>query len=186
MLRSGFHYHSGLSKPDRAHGVLRSHVLRPYLEGGVEREHLGVGGEGGRVVRPGGRGHLPTVTVRVLATLRRFLREDRSWKGLRATDASASGSTLRRRLADWAQTGVLRHVHSMQVGMLRSQPNLARDLIVDNCSVRAKRGGDLTGPNPTDPPQCGALSAGPRRGPSITSRSAGTACRWPAWPRQPT
>jgi len=45
---------------------------------------------------------------------------------------------------------VLRHVHSMLVGMLRSQPDLARDLIVDSCSVRAKRGGDLTGPNPTD------------------------------------
>ena len=25
-----------------------------------------------------------------------------------------------------------------------------RDLILDSCSVRAKRGGDLTGPNPTD------------------------------------
>jgi hypothetical protein len=24
------------------------------------------------------------------------------------------------------------------------------DLILDSCSVRAKRGGDLTGPNPTD------------------------------------
>jgi len=27
--------------------------------------------------------------------------------------------TLRRRLADWARTGVLRHMHSMLVGMLR-------------------------------------------------------------------
>ncbi len=64
--------------------------------------------------------------------------------------AQASGSTLRQRLADWARTGVLRHVHSMLVGMLRGQPDLARDLIVDSCSVRSKRGGDLTGPNPTD------------------------------------
>ena len=30
--------------------------------------------------------------------------------------------------------------------MLRGDP----DLILDSCSVRAKRGGDLTGPNPTD------------------------------------
>jgi transposase len=30
--------------------------------------------------------------------------------------------------------------------MLRGHP----DLILDGCSVRAKRGGDLTGPNPTD------------------------------------
>ena len=100
--------------------------------------------------RDDGPGHPPTETVRVLATLRRFLREGTPWRSLRATDASASGFTLRRRLADWARTGVLRHVHSMLVGMLRSQPDLARDLIVDSCSARAKRSGDLTGPNPTD------------------------------------
>ena len=100
--------------------------------------------------RNGGRGHPPTETVRVLATLRRFLREGTPWRSLRATDAQASGSTLRRRLADWAQTDVLRHVHSMLVGMLRSQPDITLDLTVDSCSVRAKRGGDLTGPNPTD------------------------------------
>jgi hypothetical protein len=34
----------------------------------------------------------------------------------------------------------------MLVAMLRGDP----DLILDSCSVRAKRGGDLTGPNPTD------------------------------------
>ncbi len=100
--------------------------------------------------RDDGPGHPPTETVRVLATLRRFLREGTPWRSLRATETNASGSTLRRRLADWTRTGVLRHVHSMLVGMLRSQPDLARDLIVDSCSVRAKRGGDLTGPNPTD------------------------------------
>ena len=98
----------------------------------------------------GGRGHPPTETVRVLATLRRFLREGTPWRSLRAKGSQASGSTLRRRLADWAQAGVLRQVHSMLVGMLRGQPDLACDLIVDSCSVRAKRGGGLTGPNPTD------------------------------------
>jgi hypothetical protein len=35
---------------------------------------------------------------------------------------------------------------TLLVGMLRGRP----DLILDSCSVRAKRGGDLTGPNPTD------------------------------------
>ena len=34
----------------------------------------------------------------------------------------------------------------MLVAMLRGDP----DLILDSCSVRAKRDGDLTGPNPTD------------------------------------
>jgi transposase len=49
-------------------------------------------------------------------------------------------------LARWAETGLLARVHATLVGMLRGHP----DLILDTCSVRAKRGGDLTGPNPTD------------------------------------
>jgi hypothetical protein len=49
-------------------------------------------------------------------------------------------------LARWAGTGLLAKVHALLVGMLRGHP----DLILDTCSVRAKRGGDLTGPNPTD------------------------------------
>jgi hypothetical protein len=37
--------------------------------------------------------------------------------------------------------------------MTRSGPEAAAralDIVVDSCSVRAKHGGDLTGPNPTD------------------------------------
>jgi transposase len=41
---------------------------------------------------------------------------------------------------------VLGKVHALLVSMLRGHP----DLILDTCSVRAKRGGGLTGPNPTD------------------------------------
>src|ERR1700752_2757108 len=93
-----------------------------------------------------GRGHPPTATVRVLAALRRFLREGTPWRSLTATVDQASGATLRRCLALWAETGLLARVHAMLVGMLRGHP----DLILDTCSVRAKRGGDLTGPNPTD------------------------------------
>jgi transposase len=40
----------------------------------------------------------------------------------------------------------LQQAHAALVAMLRGHP----DLILDSCSVRAKRGGDLTGPNPTD------------------------------------
>jgi hypothetical protein len=96
--------------------------------------------------REGGRGHPPAETIRVLATLRRFLREGTPWRSLTATAAQASGSTLRRWLTRWAETGVLAQVHALLVGMLRGHP----DLILDSCSVRAKRAGDLTGPNPTD------------------------------------
>src|SRR3954469_17851922 len=93
-----------------------------------------------------GPGHPPAETVRVLATLRRFLREGTPWRSLRATSAQASGSTLRRRLADWAAINLLQRVHAVLVALLRGGP----DLILDSCSVRAKRGGELTGPNPTD------------------------------------
>jgi transposase len=96
--------------------------------------------------REPGPGHPPIATVRVLATLRRFPREGTPWRSLRATAAQASGSTLRRRLADWAQVDLLQRVHALLVAMLRGGP----DLILDSCSARAKRGGDLTGPNPTD------------------------------------
>ena len=93
-----------------------------------------------------GPGHPPSETIRVVATLRRFLREGTPWRSLTATRDQASGSTLRRCLARWAETGVLAKVHALLAAMLRGHP----DLILDTCSVRAKRGGDLTGPNPTD------------------------------------
>ena len=39
----------------------------------------------------------------------------------------------------------------MLVRMVRSGPEAAAwDVVVDSCSVRAKHGGELTGPNPTD------------------------------------
>lgn len=48
---------------------------------------------------------------------------------------------------------LLRRVHAVLVRMVRSGPAAAAaawDVVVDSCSVRAKRGGELTGPNPTD------------------------------------
>ena len=99
--------------------------------------------EGQRDAAPG---HPFAATVRVLATLRRFLREGTPWRSLRATEDMVSGSTLRRALERWARTGVLAQVHALLIAMLRGNPTL----ILDSCSVRAKRAGDLTGPNPTD------------------------------------
>ena len=65
---------------------------------------------------------------------------------------SGKGATLRRRLAEWSSTALLRRVHAARVRMARSGPQAAaaaRDGIVDSSSVRAERGGALTGPNPT-------------------------------------
>jgi len=101
--------------------------------------------------RPPGPGRPPMPTAEVIETLRFFLREGVQWRELRAADGHASGSTLRRRLDEWHTTALLRRVHAVLVRMARSGPDAAAwDVVVDSCSVRAKRGGELTGPNPTD------------------------------------
>ena len=90
-------------------------------------------------------------TIKVVEALRFFAREGVQWRELRATAGRACGSTLRRRLEDWSTTALLRRVHIVLVRMVRAGPEAAPwDVVVDSCSVRAKRGGELTGPNPTD------------------------------------
>jgi transposase len=101
------------------------------------------------------RGHPRSPTEAVLETLRFFLREGVPWRELRATATGdrVSGSTLRRRLNEWSVAALLHRVHAVLVRMTRSGPEAAAaawDVVVDSCSVRAKRGGELTGPNPTD------------------------------------
>jgi len=100
---------------------------------------------------PLGTGRPPMPTVRVVEALRFFVREGVQWRELRATAGRASGSTLRRRLEGWRGTALLRRVHLALIHMVRAGPETTSwDVIVDSCSVRAKRGGELTGPNPTD------------------------------------
>ena len=101
--------------------------------------------------RPYGTGRPPLPTVEVVETLRFFLREGVQWWELRAAAGRACGSTLRRRLDEWSATALLRRVHVALIRMVRSGPEVTPwDVVVDSCSVRAKRGGELTGPNPTD------------------------------------
>ena len=101
--------------------------------------------------RPLGPGRPPVPTIKVVETLRFFVREGVQWRELRATAGRACGSTLRRRLDDWGATALLRRVHLALIRMVRAGPETASwDVVVDSCSVRAKHGGELTGPNPTD------------------------------------
>ncbi len=101
--------------------------------------------------RPLGTGRPPMPTIKVVEALRFFVREGVQWRELRATATRACGSTLRRRLEEWSGTAALRQVHAVLVRMVRSGPEAVPwDVVVDSCSVRAKRGGELTGPNPTD------------------------------------
>src|SRR3982750_4441975 len=65
------------------------------------------------------------------------------------------GSAARRcgRLMEWSAEALLHRVHAALIRMVRSGPEAAAaawDVVIDSCSVRAKRGGELTGPNPTD------------------------------------
>ena len=101
--------------------------------------------------RPLGTGRPPMPTIKVVEALRFFVREGVQWRELRATAGRACGSTLRRRLDDWGATALLRRVHLALIRMVRAGPETAPwDVVVDSCSVRAKHGGELTGPNPTD------------------------------------
>jgi hypothetical protein len=101
----------------------------------------------------------------MVATLRRFLREGLPWRSLRATIEQASGSTLRRFLAFWAENAVLAKVHALLVAMLRGNPTL----ILDSCSVRAKA---RRRPGRSQPDGPGRWAA------SLTSPSMAMACRW--------
>src|SRR5690349_4173191 len=102
--------------------------------------------------RPYRTGRPPLPTVEVVETLRFFVREGVQWRELRAAAGRACGSTLRRRLDEWGATALLRRVHVALIRMVRAGPGVATswDVVVDSCSVRAKRGGELTGPDPTD------------------------------------
>jgi transposase len=101
--------------------------------------------------RPYGTGRPPLPTIKVVETLRFLVREGVQWRELRAAAGRACGSTLRRRLDEWGATALLRRVHVALVRLVRAGPEVAPwDVVVDSCSVRAKRGGELIGPNPTD------------------------------------
>jgi transposase len=101
--------------------------------------------------RPYGTGRPALPTIAVVETLRFLVREGVQWRELRAAAGRACGSTLRRRLDGWGATALLRRVHVALVRMVRAGPEVAPwDVVVDSCSVRAKRGGELIGPNPTD------------------------------------
>src|SRR3954447_23294645 len=103
--------------------------------------------------RPYGTGRPPLPTIKVVETLRFLVREGVQWRELRAAGRRACGSPPRRRLDGWGATALLRRVHVALVRMVRAGPGpevASWDVVVDSCSVRAKRGGELTGPNPTD------------------------------------
>ena len=63
-------------------------------------------------------------TVKVVETLRFFVREGVQWRELRATVGRACGSTLRRRLDDWGAIALLHRVHTVLIRMVRAGPEI--------------------------------------------------------------
>src|SRR4051794_7306558 len=102
-----------------------------------------------------GRPRCPTPAV--VETLRLFLREGMQWRETRATGGPAGGATppgpTAPRPRRMERRGPAAPGHAMRVRIGRSGPEAAAaawDVVIDSGSVRAKRGGELTGPNPTD------------------------------------
>ena len=130
--------------------------------------------------RHGDHGRPRCPTQAVIETLRFFLRKGVQWRELRATGDRVCSATLRRRLNEWSAQALLHRVHAVLVRMVRSGPEAAAatwDVVIDSCSVRAKRGGELTGPNPTDRA---------KRAPNITSSWRAMASRSRLCPPLPT
>src|SRR3954452_13779524 len=100
--------------------------------------------------RPYATGRPPLATIQVVEALRFFVREGVQGRELPGAARRACGSTLPPRLDGWSATAMLRQVHVALIRIVRSGPEVTWDVVVDSCSVRAKRGGELTGPNPTD------------------------------------
>ena len=73
------------------------------------------------------------------------------WGKLPAELGCGSGVTCWRRLREWHEAGVWSRLHQAVLDRLGRQGLLDWSrTALDSVSVRAKRGGELTGPNPTD------------------------------------
>jgi transposase len=97
----------------------------------------------------GGRPRLPDRAV--LAGIVFVLRHGLRWKDLPRELGYGSGVTCWRRLRAWQALGVWEAVHHTVLNWLGLLDAIRWERAsLDSASVRAKRGGEATGPNPTD------------------------------------
>jgi len=101
---------------------------------------------------PSPKGGRPRVADRLcLNGILFVLRESLRWQSLPLELGWGSGSTCWRRFAEWTATGVWERMHCLLVGALQERDLLHLErAVVDSSSVRALRGGEHTGSNPTD------------------------------------
>jgi transposase len=85
------------------------------------------------------------------------LRQGLRWRDLPQTLGDGSGVTCWRRLRRWQALGVWQAVHHTLLNWLGLLDTIRWDRAsLDSTSVRAKRGGEATGPNPTDRGKAGS------------------------------
>src|ERR671917_2134564 len=73
------------------------------------------------------------------------------WEMLPQEMGCGSGSTCWRRLREWQRAGVWERLHRLLLDRLGSRGRIDWSrAALDSASVPAKRGGEQTGPNPTD------------------------------------
>jgi transposase len=97
----------------------------------------------------GGRPRIPDRAA--LGGIVFVLRTGVPWRLLPQELGCGSGSTCWRRLRDWQAAGVWRRLHGTLLNWLGDEAGIDWSRAsLDSLSVRAKRGGEQTGPNPVD------------------------------------
>ena len=79
------------------------------------------------------------------------LKTGTQWQQLPQCDLWPSGSTCWRRFKEWTLAGVWPQLHRRLLNLLGVAGEIDLDhVVVDSASLRAKKGGEHTGPNPVD------------------------------------
>ncbi len=102
--------------------------------------------------KPGKQGGRPRVSNRQVFTGILFvLRTGLPWQLLPLEMGCGSSSTCWRRFRTWTQRGIWRRLHAVLVQELAWADEIDWDRVaIDSSTVAAKKGGNITGPNPTD------------------------------------
>ncbi|PZP43791.1 MAG: IS5 family transposase [Azospirillum brasilense] len=104
------------------------------------------------VERPKPKGRRPRLPDRAALTGIMFILTTGSpWERLPVKMGCGSGMTCWRRLRDWQAAGVWARLHRLLLDRLEAADRLRWDrAALDSRSVPGKKGGETTGPNPTD------------------------------------
>jgi transposase len=96
-------------------------------------------------------GRKPLDRRKVLSGIIFVLKSGISWDDLPAELGWGCGRTCRETLAAWQQAGVWQQLHELLLAELNEADRIDWSrVLIDSATVKAPKGGDQTGPNPTD------------------------------------